>query len=69
MINGSTGILTATVKKFYNKEFNRVYIQKQTYYYAPIPKTPYRYIQCSISSFHHAPVYLHVLIQYAVNKY
>ena len=43
MIQGESGDITAQVKKFYGKKVNRIRIQTQTYYYAPIPNTPYRY--------------------------
>jgi len=43
MINGETGHVQATVKKFYGQQLHRVYIQTQNYYYAPILNTPYRY--------------------------
>jgi len=42
MINGSSGVITAEVKKFFNKDLKKVYKVRQTYYYTPIEGTSYR---------------------------
>ncbi|XP_067928732.1 voltage-dependent calcium channel subunit alpha-2/delta-3-like [Watersipora subatra] len=41
MIQRASGNIKARVKKYYNKNTKKLYIQSQTYYYAPIPNTPY----------------------------
>lgn len=72
MINGSEGSVTATVKKFYNKEFNKVYKQRQTYYYAPISNTPYRYgnhIHIIITMRHVTCSITHVFMFYLLLQY